>query len=114
MGQQQEGDLLRDEASQVMFEALRDALKRANPTISVSVRRLSLPDSLCGDCRRKPDHFLIRVNRKKPEQVQLDTLVHEFAHAIAFLEWEETHAHGSQWAQAHLQCYHVYEKIISA
>ena len=97
----------------MMFQALRDALKKSNPTICVSVRRLSLPDSLCGDCRRKSDHFLIRINAKKNEQVQLDTLVHEFAHAMSFLEWEESGQHGPIWAQAHLQCYHVYEKIIS-
>ena len=97
----------------MIFEALRDALKIANPTIAVSVRRLDLPHTLCGDCRRKTDHFLIRINRKKNEQVQLDTLVHEFAHAMSFLEWEETHQHGPSWAQAHLMCYHVYEKIIS-
>lgn len=96
-----------------MFDALRNALKIANPTIAVSVRRLDLLDTLCGDCRRKSDHFLIRINRRKNEQVQLDTLVHEFAHAISFLEWEETGQHGPIWAQAHLQCYHIYEKIIS-
>ena len=95
------------------FRALRDALKQANPTITVSVRRCKMPAGLLGDCRRKSDHFLVRVSSDQPIQVQVDTLVHECAHAIAFIEWEETSQHGPQWAQAHLDCYRIYEKTVT-
>ena len=95
------------------FATLRDALKQANPTITVSVRRCKMPAGLLGDCRRKSDHFLVRVSNDQPMQGQVDTLVHEFAHAIAFIEWEETSQHGPQWAQAHLDCYRIYEKTVT-
>jgi hypothetical protein len=42
-----------------------------------------MPKRLLGDCCRQVDHFLIRVDSSQPEQGQLDTLFHEFAHAIA-------------------------------
>ncbi len=96
-----------------LFAKLRDALKAANPTIAVSVRRCRVPGNLCGDCDRKANHFLVRVASDKPLQVQLDTLVHEFAHAIAYLEWEETGQHGPLWALAHLDCYRIYEKTVT-
>jgi hypothetical protein len=46
-------------------------------------------------------------------QGQVDTLVHEFAHAIAFIEWEETGQHGSIWASAYADCYRIYEKTVT-
>ena len=97
-----------------LFAQLRDSLKARFPTTPVSVRRCKVPRKLCGDCSRKANHFLVRVASDKPLQVQLDTLVHEFAHAIAYLEWEETGQHGPLWALAHLDCYHVYEQIVSS
>jgi hypothetical protein len=93
------------------FAQLRDALKQANPTITVSVRRCRVPSGLCGDCLRMDGYFRIRIKASHPLQVQLDSLVHEFAHAIAYLEWEETSQHGPMWAMAHLECYKIYEKV---
>jgi hypothetical protein len=93
------------------FAKLRDALKAANPTITVSVRRCRVPRSLCGDCRRMSDHFLVRVDSQASSQEQLDTLVHEFAHAIAWTEWESTGNHGKVWASAYADCYRIYEKV---
>ncbi|MFM2013311.1 MAG: hypothetical protein RLZZ396_2095 [Planctomycetota bacterium] len=95
------------------FATLRDALKQANPTISISVRRCKMTEKLLGDCLRMDGYFRVRINADRPEQVQLDTLVHEFAHAIAYLEWENTGEHGPQWAQAHLDCYRIYEKTVT-
>jgi len=96
-----------------LFAKLRDSLKARFPTTPVSVRRCKVPKKLCGDCSRKANFFLVRVDKDHPLQVQLDTLVHEFAHALSYLEWEETGEHGPMWAQAHLACYHVYEKTVS-
>jgi len=96
-----------------LFAKLRDALKAANPTITVSVRRCRVPRGLCGDCRRLSDHFLLRVGSSQPLQGQLDTLVHEFAHAIAWVEWENTATHGPIWASAYAECYRIYEKTVT-
>lgn len=95
------------------FATLRDALKQSNPTISVSVRRCRVPKGNCGDCLRKSDHFLIRIDPSQPLQVQLDSLVHEFAHAIAYLEWENTWDHGPEFGVAYADCYRIYEKTVT-
>ncbi len=95
-----------------LFCELRDALKSAYPTLSFSVRRVPLR-GLCGDCRRMSDHFLIRVSSTLNRQEQLDTLVHEFAHAAAWIEWENTEQHGPLWGMEYSKAYNVYEKIVS-
>ena len=96
-----------------LFAKLRDSLKAANPTITVSVRRCRVPQKNCGDCLRRKDRFLVRVDRNQPLQVQLDTLVHEFAHAIAYLEWENTEDHGPEFGVAYASCYRIYEKTVT-
>jgi hypothetical protein len=92
------------------FAKLRDALKQANPTITVSVRRCRVPNGLCGDCLRMDGYFRIRINPSYSLQVQLDSLVHEFAHAIAHIEWENTWDHGPEFGMAYAECYRIYEK----
>ena len=96
-----------------LFAKLRDSLKARFPTTPVSVRRCKVPKRLCGDCSRKSNFFLVRVDKDHPLQVQLDTLVHEFAHAVAWIEWEDTANHGPIWATAYADCYQVYEKTVS-
>jgi hypothetical protein len=59
------------------------------------------------------DHFLIRVSNTLNRQEQLDTLVHEFAHAAAWIEWENTEQHGPLWGMEYSKAYNVYEKIVS-
>jgi hypothetical protein len=88
-------------------------LKAECPTICVKVRICRVPKSIFGDCRRMADHFLIRISKDASKQTQIDTLVHEFAHAESFLEWESTGQHGPVWGVAHARFYRVYERFIS-
>jgi len=88
------------------------ALKAACPTITVKVRIGPIAKRLCGDCRRRDDHFLIRVNSNLGYGEQVDTLVHEFAHAEAFIEWEETGQHGPVWGVSHAKFYRVMETVL--
>ena len=96
------------------FRDTRDALKKAFPEVKVSVRILKIAGDLCGDTRRTNDGFLIRIDKGKPLQVLLDTLVHEFAHCLSFDEWERTQTHGPEWGVALSKCYCVYESVVTA
>jgi hypothetical protein len=97
-----------------LFCELRDALKAEHPTLSISVRRCRVNRHLCGDCKRMKDHFLIRISSTLSQQEQVDTLVHEIAHAAAWIEWEQTQQHGPIWGLEFSKAYRVYEKIVSA
>jgi hypothetical protein len=98
-----------------VFSELRDALKAKYPLTPVSVRRVKrVPGGLSALCERKDDHFLLRVGVDDPLQVQVDALCHEFAHALSFIEWENTGQHGPMFGCYYAECYNVYEKIVSA
>jgi len=95
------------------FRKTRDALKRAFPNVKVSVRIADIRKDVCGDTRRNETGYLVRIAKGQPSQVMLDTLVHEFAHCLAFDEWEKTQSHGPKWGVAFAECYLVYESTVT-
>jgi hypothetical protein len=97
-----------------LFCELRDLLKAEHPTLSISVRRCKVSKMICGDCRRMKDCFLIRISSRLNMQEQLDTLIHEIAHAASWIEWENTQQHGPLWGLEYSKAYRVYEKMVSA
>jgi hypothetical protein len=96
-----------------LFCELRDRLKRAYPDLVVSVLRCRVPRGIGGDCVRIAGDFRIRVSSGVSIQEQLDTLVHEWAHVVAWQEWELTGSHGKAWAAAYAEAYRIYESVIS-
>jgi len=65
--------------------------------------------NLCGDCSNKGGWFLIRINKKSSYQVKLDTLLHEWAHALTWFEhkYEE---HPNVWGEAYARIYRAWLK----
>ena len=65
-------------------------LKKTFPTdLPVIVRRVSLPKHLDGDCQRKIDQYLIRIEKTLPEHEAIDTLLHEFSHTLAWHDFKD-------------------------
>ena len=77
----------------------------------VSILRVKLRDTLDGQCELKDDKFIIKINRKLPENYSVDVLLHEIAHAVA---WDkDTDVHGPNWGKAYSKVYRLYlEKFI--
>jgi hypothetical protein len=85
-------------------------LKRAcPPEHPVSVRRLKLSERLDGDCQFKEGHFRVRINRNLPEHEAIETLLHEWAHTIA---WDKCHSdeHCDEWGKAYSRVYRAFLK----
>jgi hypothetical protein len=95
----------------MVHRKLLKALRAACPTITVRVRFIATP-KLWGDCDRKNGYFLVRVHPKASYKDQVDTLVHEFAHAESYLEWEETGEHGPMFGIAYAKFYRVMESVL--
>jgi len=47
----------------------------------------------------KPHHFLIRINKNLSVKVATSTLVHEYAHALAWIEGSKDH--GVEWTMVY-------------
>jgi hypothetical protein len=88
-------------------------LKAECPTITVHVRTCRVRRGIMGECQRKEDRFIIRIAKGLSHQAAADTIVHEFAHADSWLEWENTEQHGPLWGVSHAKMYRVYERWIS-
>lgn len=104
-----------------VFRRLTNLLKARHPHLQISVRRQSLPESLHGDCDRNPNPpldrsqtaFVVRIRKQDNWKLQLESLIHEVAHAATYSEWERLRDHGPLWGQEYAQCYKIYETLIS-
>ena len=76
-------------------------------TIPVSLRfaRLKGKD---GDCERVKGRFVIRLNKTLSERQLIDTLIHEWAHGLAWGLEEDFH--GEKWGIAYSKVYRAFLK----
>ena len=64
---------------------LREDLPPAHPVvIRTKVFRESFPAMTFGECVRRPERFVIRLNTKMDQNMAIETLLHEWAHALAW------------------------------
>jgi Zn-dependent peptidase ImmA (M78 family) len=50
----------------------------------VVVRTAWLDGGLLGQCIRRPKRFVVRLNSRMSEEMAIETLLHEWAHALAW------------------------------
>ena len=91
------------------WAALRE-LRRAVPVAHpVHVRTCELA-GVWGDCwlrrRRRRWCFMVRLDRRQPDELAVQTLVHEYAHLAAWYSADPTD-HGDAWALAYGRCYRL-------
>lgn len=75
----------------------------------VSVRRTAISNLYDGDCSIKNKTFKIRINKKLPEYAAIDTLLHEYAHCVA---WDKCSCeeHCNEWGKAYSKLYRAFLK----
>jgi hypothetical protein len=99
---------------QKLLRILRNECPLAYP---VEVRRVALKD-LCGVCFRDGRKFLIKINRNMGQNMAIETLIHEWAHGLA---WNHLHdrmdekemdrrCHDAEWGVAYSKVYRIYEE----
>lgn len=93
------------------FERLRNLIKKEYSSYKIHVRRVKMKD-YHGTWEKLDDgSYLIKINKNDSQSVQMDTLLHEWAHAFTHeLNTEHTVAWGIEYAKL----YQLYEaKILS-
>lgn len=109
------------------FQQVLASLRLLVPTpLPVIVRTSRLPAWRYGECLNMRGHFLVRISRDCTEDEAVATLIHEWAHAVA---WNyamdrlgkfppESHAeferltHGPDWGVAYSRVYSTYASEI--
>lgn len=67
------------------FRSVLAYLRDSCPTAKTVVVRTSwLPENILGECARRKTSFVIRLNNKLDEQAAIETLLHEWAHAMSW------------------------------
>lgn len=92
--------------------------KKCPPAYPITVRRAKITEKLDGDCSLHKKRFYIRINKDLREALAIETLLHEWAHAIAWnhlhdsMDWTEFEekVHDASWGVAYSQVYRVYEQ----
>jgi hypothetical protein len=60
---------------------LRELCPTAKPVV---IRTAWLPPTTLGECIRRPSRFVIRLNNRLDEQGAIETVLHEWGHALAW------------------------------
>ena len=102
---------------------LREHCPAAQPVI---IRSAWLADETAGECVRRPKRFVIRLNRNLSEAMAVETLLHEWAHALAWnfaldrlakapdttSEQFQAAAHDEAWGCAYSRVWRAYLGVI--
>ena len=109
------------------FRAVLTGLRDQCPTaMPVVVRTSWLPETILGQCIRRRQRFVVRLNENMGEPQAVDTLCHEWAHALAWnysldrlaktpgldpVEFERA-SHDEAWGCAYLRVWRAYLDVI--
>ena len=67
------------------FRRVVSRLRKLCPTGKpVVIRTAWLPKTTLGECIRRPSRFVIRLNNRLDEQGAIETVLHEWGHALAW------------------------------
>jgi len=78
--------------------------KKIPPPHPICVQRVLLKEDH-GRCHFNGDRFTIVVDRRLSEEMAIETLLHEWAHAIS---WNSYKPHGPKWGRAYSRVYRTY------
>ena len=90
------------------FKHLAKTYKKTLTTYKISIRRVKMGQNDGGDCQllsKAKNHFRIRINKKADDEAQMQTLIHEIAHMIA---WDDPDDHGQKWGKAYAKSYKIF------
>jgi hypothetical protein len=117
------------EAFRGVLARLRVELPPARPVVvRTKVFQESFPAMTFGECVRSSERYVIRLNTKMDQNMAIETLLHEWAHALAWnysldrLAWDpdvpredfEAACHDEAWGCAYSRVWRVYSGGVGA
>ncbi len=72
-------------------------------------------ERLGGSCSKNKTGYTIKIKTLQPWQSQIDTLIHEWAHALNFQQNKKYDiTHGEEWGKCFSKAYAAYEEWIES
>ncbi len=94
--------------------ALRDLRKKVPTAFPVQVRRKDIPASECcfGTCTFDGNIFKITIDKSISNDMAVETLIHEWAHVIAWTHEHDTvDDHGPEWGLAYSRVFRAFFEV---
>ena len=89
-------------------DALRQIRVLCPTDMPIRVRRRKLSGEVRGLCTKRKKCYEISIEADMPEDQQIETLIHEVAHALSWpFEHGRERTHGPQWGVAYAAIYHA-------
>ena len=92
-----------------MFEQLLEKLKQELPFKNrrLIVRRVEMEDHGCTSISSNLKTITITIRKNNTKQQQVETLIHEYPHALELDRWEP---HDKRWGEDQAAAYRIWEK----
>lgn len=95
---------------EVYYQLLRTLKKECPCDYPAKVRRVKTSD--LGYCLLKGDHYLIHISKDSEEDLAIQTLIHEWSHALTWDSWQTTGQHCLRWGKAYSRVYSAYLRLL--
>lgn len=107
-----------------VLAGLRELCPAAEPVV---VRTSWLPGNILGECIRRRARFVVRLNNQMAQEQAIETLLHEWAHALAWNyaldklarepgvspEVFDAASHDEAWGCAYSRVWRVYSEVVA-
>ncbi len=93
------------QTNKTLWRMVLNWLRREFPLSKVRVRQLDVQHQ--GECDFLANRFEISIQKKQCFNLRLDTLLHEWAHALTW-HGNDKDDHGSEWGLAYARLYRAF------
>ena len=101
--------LKEDQKIRALFEIFKKYIPISRP-VKLIIRKLALDDGMCGWAGDGRKGFVISINKELCYNCKVDTIIHEYAHAITMAsgEYNPEEDHDSKWGEAYAKVYRCF------
>lgn len=101
--------LKEDQKIRALFKIFKKYIPLPRP-VKLIIRKLAFDDGMCGWAGDGRKGFVISVNKELCYNCKVDTIVHEYAHAITMAngQHDENEDHDKKWGEAYAETYRCF------
>ena len=101
--------LREDQKIRALFKIFRKYIPIPRP-VKLIIRKLAFDDGMCGWAADGRKGFVISVNKELGYNSKIDTIIHEYAHAITMAsgDHDDNEDHDGKWGEEYARTYRCF------